>query len=120
MARSSAAGSRAATSQRWVVSEGVSTRSAGSCHGEQNMPRRRSSVRISEIPAPIIESELLSGVQKRLVVVAEFPTGDTNTSSIVEKLLKEKNAEFYRIEEVEELLSVIRATAKPISSSHAF
>lgn len=65
------------------------------------------------------ESELISQKDMQLVVVAEFPSGDKATPAIVERLLREKDADFYRLDEIDSLLKTIRETAKPISPPDA-
>jgi hypothetical protein len=60
------------------------------------------------------ESELIAEAEKQLVVVAEFPKGDNETPQLVERLLREKDAEFYEASRIEDLLQVIRTTAKPL------
>ncbi|MBP3960939.1 DUF3037 domain-containing protein [Gemmata sp. G18] len=82
-------------------------------------PRDTATELISRAGRYQLESELIHTVGNQLVIVGEFPPGETETPQIVEKLLREKHAEFYRAEELDSLLNVIRRTAKVVVYSES-
>jgi hypothetical protein len=60
-----------------------------------------------------LEGELLHKHKMKLIVVAEFLGADTSASNRVSRILRERNTDLYRVEELDKLLEHIRKTAKP-------